>query len=544
MIINHNLMAMNTHRQLGATAGLQSKSMEKLSSGLRINRAGDDAAGLAISEKMRAQIRGLNQASRNSSDGISLIQTAEGALNEVHDILGRMRELANQSSNGTYTAEDRANLQDEVSQLKSEIDRIGNTTEFNTMTLLNGSLKSAGTANVGLDTTTGAAIAKFTAGKATSSGMTLVSATTGVSDAAFAEETISVDGVDIKIRWQDLTTEEKNKLQSIGDNATAKNEAVALLEAKINEAIDATGKNVDHVKVYYDSSDQLVIESGSEGIDSKIGSITGSGVIGHLFEDATIGSGVLTSDGTATYNGTTLGNEQVDLYVGDILMQLDLNALATNGEAMTSVANDLETAINAAITTYNGTTGKASGEDGYLENVTVKANEQGRLQIASESGPVRLEDRTATTAVKDLGLSEAQTEAAGNGGMVLQIGANRGQILQFGINDMRTAALSITSVRVDTQESASIAITSIDAAITKVSQERSKLGAAQNRLEHTIKNLNTTAENLQSSESRIRDVDMAAEMMTFTKNNILQQAAQSMLAQANQAPQGVLQLLR
>jgi len=167
MRINNNIMALNAHRQLGINQGNGAKAMERLSSGLRINRAGDDAAGLAISEKMRAQVRGLKQASRNAQDGISLIQTAEGSLNESHAILQRMRELADQSANGTLTSEDRQALQGEFTELKKELDRIGNTTEFNTLKLLNGSLKSAGVSNVGMDVTSGAIIAKLEAAEAT-----------------------------------------------------------------------------------------------------------------------------------------------------------------------------------------------------------------------------------------------------------------------------------------------------------------------------------------------------------------------------------------
>jgi flagellin len=270
MRINHNIAALNTYRQLTAGTLAASKSMEKLSSGLRINRAGDDAAGLAISEKMRGQIRGLEMAAKNAQDGISMIQTAEGALNETHAILQRMRELAVQAANDTNTTADRDEIQKEIDQLVNEIDRIGNTTEFNTQKLLSGGI-----------------------------------------------------------------------------------------------------------------------------------------------------------------NGT-----------------------------------------------------------------------------------------------------------------YFQIGANNGQTITLSINDMRAAALGVNALMVDTNANANSAITKIDAAISRVSSERSKLGAIQNRLEHTINNLGTAAENLTAAESRIRDVDMAKEMMEFTKNNILSQAAQAMLAQANQLPQGVLQLLR
>ncbi|KDR94760.1 flagellin [Peptoclostridium litorale DSM 5388] len=538
MIINHNMMAMNTHRQLGINANNGSKSIEKLSSGLRINRAGDDAAGLSISEKMRGQIRGLNQASRNAQDGISMIQTAEGALSETEAILQRMRELSVQSVNGTNTDEDRSAIQDEVSQLKSEIDRIGETTEFNTQKLLNGSLKSAGGAVVGQDTTTGSVVAKLTAGTIT--GAATMSAATSLPAAGdFVEETLTIDGTEIKVDWASLTTDEKAILTGPKTDAAAKNAAADLIEQKINEAIDASGKNVEHVDVYVDSAKKMVIESGSKGIDSKIDA--GAAGIVKAMQDTYV-----SADGTSKYNGTTVGaNSTAELTVDGTLLKFSSNAAITGGTTtMASGASVIQSSINQAISNYNTATGKTSGEEGYVEKVTVTASDDGRFVINSESGPVTLKDNAGSTTAADLGLDQAQTSAAGNGGMTYQIGANKGQTMTFGVDDMRSAALGVAGVNVSTAAQAENAITSIEKAISSVSKQRSSLGAVQNRLEHTIKNLDTSAENLQSSESRIRDVDMAKEMMNFSKNNILQQAAQSMLAQANQAPQGVLSLLR
>lgn len=538
MRINNNLMAMNTHRQLGLNANAGAKSIEKLSSGFRINRAGDDAAGLSISEKMRGQIRGLTQASRNAQDGISLIQTAEGALNESQAILQRMRELAVQSSTGTNTDADRTAIQNEVTQLKSEIDRIGETTEFNTQKLLNGSLKSVAGASVGTDTTTGAIVAKLSAGKIT--GGSAMNQVTSGANPAFVEETITIDGTQVKVDWSKLTSDEKNVLNNSMTDATSRNAAAELIQTKINEAIDASGANVAHVDAYVDSANKLVIESGTQGIDSKIVPPTAGGGVIDLFTGT-----AASAPGTTNYNGTTVAaNSTAELRINGTLLKFSNNAEITNGDTMASGALIIASSINQAISNYNTSTGKTSGQAGYIEDVTVSVSKDGRFMITSESGPVELKDNTASTIVKDLGLSSAQTAAAGNGGVVLQIGANEDQVLQFGINDMRSAALGISGTKVDTAATASNAITDFDKAIATVSKQRSELGAAQNRLEHTIKNLDTSAENLQASESRIRDVDMAKEMMTFTKNNILQQAAQAMLAQANQAPQGVLQLLR
>ncbi|MCD1260843.1 flagellin [Paenibacillus athensensis] len=536
MRINHNIAAANTHRQLTGNTAAASKSLEKLSSGLRINRAGDDAAGLAISEKMRAQIRGLDMAAKNAQDGISLIQTAEGALNETHSILQRMRELADQSANGTNTADDRAALQEEVKQLKDEIDRIGNTTEFNTQKLLNGNLKSAGGVNVAVDTTTGATVAKLTGGTITGSG-TMASGVPSGGD--FVKETIKIDGADIDVNWQNLTTEQKNTLKGISTDTTTQNKAKDLIVDTINAAIDASGKNVAHITGYVDSSGKLVLESGTKGTDSKIS--VGTGVLGGKIMGA---AGGTAANGTTNYNGTTVAAAtKADMKVNGILMEVTLSGIA-NGATMASGATMLQNAINAAITAYNGTTGKTSGQAGYVTQAQVNVSADGRFVITNENGPIELSDRVGQTAIQDLGLSKAQTEATSGGGVTFQIGANRGQTISFGIGDMRTAALGLSAVDVSSASSASQALTSLDSAIKNVSAQRSKMGAVQNRLEHTINNLQTASENLTSAESRIRDVDMAKEMMDFTKNNILSQAAQAMLAQANQQPQGVLQLLR
>ncbi|WP_280157595.1 flagellin [Priestia aryabhattai] len=365
MRINHNITALNTYRQYNTANNAQAKSMEKLSSGQRINNAADDAAGLAISEKMRGQIRGLDQAGRNAQDGVSLIQTAEGALNETADILQRMRELAVQSSNDTNQDDvDRESISSEITALKEEVDRISNTTQFNGKTLLNGTLGSKIDTNA---TNTDA----FVAGVA--------SITTSGSKAQ--EYTIAVD-----------TT--KNTITLTG----ADNKAQA-----------------------------LSLKDGAQTLN---------------FSD--LGITMKTNEGYTT--------------TGD----------ATNGKKITVL----------------------SGETKF------------------------------------------------------QIGANADQEVGLSINDMSTTGLKIKDIDVSTREGAKDAITTIGDAINTVSTQRSSLGALQNRLEHTINNLSNQSENLTASESRIRDVDMAKEMMEQTKNSILSQASQAMLGQANQQPQNVLQLLR
>jgi flagellin len=394
MRINNNLMAMNTHRQLGINNGAGAKSIEKLSSGYRINRAGDDAAGLAISEKMRGQIRGLDQASRNSQDTISLIQTAEGALNESHAILQRMRELSVQSANDTNTDSDRTALQNEVKQLVSELDRIGNTTEFNTKKLLEGSAK-------------------------------------GVSEAV--KGTLRVN-----------------------------NNSPLTLTTTLADAQAATGAKQ---------------------------------------------SGAFMIIRTNVTDATTF-------------TAADYQIIGPNGAASTDLTLTASTAIGVAITI----TGEAS-------------------TIAVGGTGVHANMKVGDSMTFVFGKAEAASSSLGQSVMG-QIGANSGQTAFISMGDMRSEALGVKQIDISTKLGAAVAIETVQGALEKVSAQRSSLGAMQNRLEHTIKNLDTASENLQASESRIRDVDMAKEMMNFTKNNILTQAAQAMLAQANQAPQGVLQLLR
>ena len=545
MIINHNMMAMNTKRQMGINQGNSSKSIEKLSSGLRINRAGDDAAGLSISEKMRGQIRGLNQASRNAQDGISLIQTAEGALNETQAILQRMRELADQSANGTNTADDRAAMQAEVSQLTDEIDRIGNTTEFNTMKLLNGELRAAGGVSASGNSTIGSTVAKLEAAKVTGSasieGMAV--STSSVAAADFVKETLTIDGVEIEVNWQNLSTDDKNKIINVSSDADARNAAKDVIVDTINSAIADSGQNVEQINGWIDSNGALVLESGSEGTKSGI-KTSGTGT---LLNQVLSGAAVDES-GTAKYNSDTVtgsATKVATMKIGDASMGVAIATSITNGTTtMASAATIIQNSLNEAIGSQNTVNGKSAGEDGFIRDVTVQVTDDGRFQINSESGTVVLDDNEGKTTFADLGLTDAQTSASANGGMTLQIGANKGQSMTFGISDMRSTSLGLASMDVGSQTGASNALETLDSAIKKVSEQRSALGAAQNRLEHTIKNLDTSSENLQASESRIRDVDMAKEMMNFQKNNILQQAAQSMLAQANQAPQGVLSLLR
>jgi len=463
MIINHNITALNTHRQLSTNSAATSKNIEKLSSGLRINRAGDDAAGLAISEKMRGQIRGLDMASKNAQDGISLIQTAEGALSETHSILQRVRELSVQSANGTNTEEDRKALQSEVSQLKSEIDRIGDTTEFNTKKLLNGALKTSG-ASVGLDSTKGTVVGKQSAATVTATAA-LDDAASAIAPADFVSEKIKIDGTEITVNWQNLSTEEQNTITAgTGTSATATSMKAAadLIVSKINEAIDASGSNVAHITGYVDGTKKLVLESGSKGTSSGISTAAdGTSIAGTVMGAL----GATGAEGTSTYNGTTIATGATfNLTVGDTKLQAVTTAAITNTTSnMSDAAATLQTAINAAIAKANTASGATTdGDFGFIKDVKVNALEDGRFEIVSESGPVNLEDLAGSTVTKDLGLSQAQTDASGNGGVTFQIGANKGQSITFGVNDMRSSALGSSGVDLSTTAGDSNAITSLD----------------------------------------------------------------------------------
>ncbi|MCG4468895.1 flagellin [Lawsonibacter sp. DFI.6.74] len=413
MRIQHNIMAMNAYRNYNNNTSALSKNLEKLSSGYKINRAGDDAAGLAISEKMRAQITGLKAASKNVKDGVSLVKTAEGALQEVHDMLNRMDSLATQSANGTYDdAVDRDNLQKEVNALTKEIDRIADSANFNGIKLLDGSM-----------------------GKATGVPTTYL---------------------------------------SVGDD---------LGKAMVTKLSGAT----------LGTDETVAITDGTDG---------------------TISVQITNDDGSA---------KTTKLKLADII---SFTSGADAGKTLTAA----------------GKVALAKGDTGVIDLSSVGL---GRIEF------------TATDAVGDVktlgakladiaGKGTAPAAGAAGGGLDLQIGdtADKFNKLTISVGDMHAAALGIGALSIAKQGDAAAAIDSIKKAINTVSSTRGDLGAAQNRLEHTQNNLSVMTENIQDAESTIRDTDVADEMMAYTKNNILVQSAQAMLAQANQVPQGVLQLLQ
>lgn len=453
MRINNNISAMNTYSRLTSAQGAQAKSLEKLSSGLRINKAGDDAAGLAISEKMRGQIGGLNQAVRNAQDGISLIQTAEGALSETHSILNRMRELAVQSSNDTNTLDDRREIQKEVEQLKSEINRISDSTEFNTQKLLNGSLGATGSSS---DTS----VVDVTSASGLKAGTYNASVVTAATKQTYTGDTFADDA-----------------------------------------AVDAAFDNAEEITLN-------AIAVDTSNITTKASLLT-------ALNEKSSETGFVAS------------------FAGNVL---------------TFTANDFGSGKTLSIGGAN------SGDIGPISSTVAGAD--ARVTITDSNNVA--ETITGTGQTVDYRGSELEVKGAAassasivvnSGGAALHIGANKDQSMLIDINEMSSRTLGNTTdglvkdINVSTQDGANNAIKTLDEAIKTVSAERSKLGAVQNRLDHTINNLTATSENLTAAESRIRDVDMAKEMMSFTKNNILNQAATAMLAQANQMPQGVLQLL-
>ena len=557
MRINNNIMALNAHRQLGVNQSNASKSMERLSSGMRINRAGDDAAGLAISEKMRGQIRGLKQAQRNAQDGISLIQTAEGALNEIHAILQRMRELAVQAATDTNTAEDRAEIQKEVDQLLAEIDRIGDTTEFNTKKLLNGGLSTEaivrqldGEVDFGHSGLTGLELdrnSQLVAGSyqlsVVNQSKTLISGTvdphdTGIENIRIAADTGLAQGAYYINIQQTIAT---SSVIASGDNISA---VADITESELSDGTYILEVTDGELTLYRDNAGAKEAVGTGIAIADLTGktSVTFEGVEFTINGDSLANGDYLVFTQATTYEATLYNSEkesigdsvevtagQGDLVIGDTdsgeVVRFDIGDDIAEGEATFAVrSSDYGTAI------------LRDSEGSTLHQQIVESN-QGRINLGTTG--ITLQTGALGNDVVEFEIETSQED----GSLSFQIGANENQKMQLGIRDMRSGALEISGISVESYGNAQDALVAIDAAIATVSEERSMLGASQNRLEHTISNLGTSAVNLQAAESRIRDLDMAVEMMAFTKNNILQQAATAMLAQANMAPQSVLQLL-
>ena len=459
MVVQHNMQAMNANRMLNVTTSTQAKSTEKLSSGYKINRAADDAAGLTISEKMRKQIKGLDQASTNAQDGVSSVQTAEGALTEVHSMLQRMNELAVQASNGTNSESDRDSIQNEISQLTTEIDRVSETTKFNETYLLKGSK-----------------------GEKTK--------TLSAKDAGVAGTL--VDGADTATLTVSLKT--GNTVTIAGQKYTIK-------------SADAAGADDDLSKV-------------QENVSKATGTVVINGTTytknGDVWD-----AGTGTTYSSAELSAKVTAGDKVKIDNADEVVALDYNDKMniTMADAVTKISQALKQANSVGDTEGHAAIQAGTGKD------------------------------NATTGTKDYAftITKGQTQVKNDLAFDLHVGADADMTNKIGVNiaSMDSKGLGIGGINVkdDSGMAATYAVDAIADAISTVSAQRSALGAVQNRLEHTINNLDNVVENTTSAESRIRDTDMAEEMVEYSKNNILAQAGQSMLAQANQSNQGVLSLL-
>ena len=489
MVVQHNMQAANASRMLNITSGNQAKSTEKLSSGYRINRAADDAAGLSISEKMRKQIRGLDQASTNAQDGVSAVQTAEGALTEVHSMLQRMNELAVQASNGTNSESDRSSIQDEINQLTTEIDRVAETTKFNETYLLKG---ANGTKDI--------IINAHDAGLDGTLTQNATKATFTMNALAMGDKvTIGGTEYEIGVSGDDADDQLTKAMQVIG-------------------AKDVSGGNV------IQAGDVLTIDGKSYTIDGSTTDVSQSKIsLAKLSSFANSGSTITYNGKSATMFSTAAGAD----------VDPKNRILITASKAYSMIASELKAASSiGADAVVNVEAAKKAGTTD-----TVGTDLNGKL--ASDTN---IKDKKVSFSFTK-GTAKVANELSFN----LHVGSDADMTNKIGvtIENMSSASLGVKGLNVSdaTGKAATYAIDAIADAVAKVSEQRSSLGAIQNRLEHTIANVDNVVENTNAAESRIRDTDMADEMVNYSKNNILQQAGQSMLAQANQSTQGVLSIL-
>ena len=487
MVVQHNLTAMNSNRMLGITTKSQAKSTEKLSSGYKINRAADDAAGLSISEKMRKQIRGLTQASSNAQDGISAVQTAEGALNEVQDMLQRMNELAVKAANGTQSEDDRSYIQNEIDQLTTEIDRVAETTKFNETYLLKGDQDNEKAYTYSYATATGKAATATMSTTASTKGSKITTMT--FKTTASADEQNEVAKL---IRDQGINVQYSSK-----DSAT-------------------TGKVVNSATVSLNGTDKYTVTNTS-GNDYSIKDAKGNEIATFTLENANLGEkdkADAITPGTETFTASKATAGYKD---GDTVKYYDKDG---NGIPENALSKYFSSTTNAAGTVSS----------------TVKAD----APLVYDALGNKID-----AAVADI---SAKQDLTGALTLTLHVGADATSNNQISVNldAMSAKGLGVNGLKVDGTDdtNAKGSIETIKEAIQKVSTQRSALGAVQNRLEHTISNLDNVVENTTSAESQIRDTDMATEMVKYSNNNILAQAGQAMLAQSNQSNQGVLSLLQ
>ena len=487
MVVQHNLTAMNSNRMLGITTKSQAKSTEKLSSGYKINRAADDAAGLSISEKMRKQIRGLTQASSNAQDGISAVQTAEGALNEVQDMLQRMNELAVKAANGTQSEDDRSYIQNEIDQLTTEIDRVAETTKFNETYLLKGDQDNEKAYTYSYATATGKAATATMSTTASTKGSKITTMT--FKTTASADEQNEVAKL---IRDQGINVQYSSK-----DSTT-------------------TGKVVNSATVSLNGTDKYTVTN-TTGNDYSIKDAKGNEIATFTLENAKLGEkdkADAITPGTETFTASKATAGYKD---GDTVKYYDKDG---NGIPENALSKYFSSTTNAAGTVSS----------------TVKAD----APLVYDALGNKID-----AAVADI---SAKQDLTGALTLTLHVGADATSNNQISVNldAMSAKGLGVNGLKVDGTDdtNAKGSIETIKEAIQKVSTQRSALGAVQNRLEHTISNLDNVVENTTSAESQIRDTDMATEMVKYSNNNILAQAGQAMLAQSNQSNQGVLSLLQ
>ena len=479
MVVQHNLQAMNANRMLNITTGSQSKSAEKLSSGYRINRAADDAAGLSISEKMRKQIRGLDQASTNAEDGVSAVQTAEGALTEVHSMLQRMNELAVQASNGTNSKTDRDAIQSEIDQLTTEIDRVAETTKFNESYLLKGDADGA-TKDVYMKGHDAGLKGSLTDGATTAT----FKVAAGALDSG---KKVTIGGKEYTIGSTDAAV--KDLIKSPANAGDPKNKVT----------IDGTDYEIDNGGKIY-----------------KAGSATA----------------LTKKDLGGTAAGDADLNDFKALVKAGAKVSIDGKDYAIMKDENTDNVDDADSSIISAT--------KA------VELMTTELTTANNIGATKTAATIAAGTYASDTGI-EFTITKGTAEVAEKLNFNLHVGSDADMTNKINVNieTMSSSYLGIKGLNVsdDTGVAATYAVDAIADALQKVSDQRSSLGAVQNRLEHTIANLDNVVENTTSAESRIRDVDMAEEMVEYSKNNILAQAGQSMLAQANQATQGVLSLL-
>ena len=486
MVVQHNMQAMNANRMLNITTGQQAKSTEKLSSGYKINRAADDAAGLTISEKMRKQIRGLDQASTNAQDGVSSVQTAEGALTEVHSMLQRMNELAVQAANGTNAESDRQAIQDEIDQLTTEIDRVAETTKFNEIYLLKG------------DSEGGTKTEKLAAHDAGLAGTLVDNGDT----ATFTAKALK-HGEEINIAGKSYTVDGVTKptTNSIAQGTTG----AAGVKGTYTFALAGMQADLNGKATFTIDGKDYTIDVAKDDDATAIGTKLATALDGKIDDGLGTKYTVTNNAGTLTFEAGKVG---------------------ANNKAITGAYKPLE----------NGTT---------VTDIYNKMKDE--LATASSIGT----DTAATVTNNNDGtftITKGSVSVAESLSFNLHVGADADLTNKINVNieTMNSAYLGIKNLNVTdkTGTAATYAVDAIADAVAKVSSQRSALGAVQNRLEHTIDNLDNVVENTTAAESRIRDTDMAEEMVNYSKNNILAQAGQSMLAQANQSTQGVLSLLQ